>query len=57
MPRQRLITKEEIRQAFADGTGTQYGPILTVQGLAILLQVSSKTVYEWIAKGRLDGAF
>lgn len=57
MPRQRLITKEEFRQAFADGSGTQYGPILTVLEFSALLRISSKTILEWISKGRLDGAF
>ncbi|MFV1964008.1 MAG: helix-turn-helix domain-containing protein [Pirellulaceae bacterium] len=57
MPRQRLITKEEIRQAFADESGARCGPILTVHELAELLRISPKTVYEWISKGRLDGAF
>jgi excisionase family DNA binding protein len=55
--RNRNLSKTEIDQAFAEGTGTQLPPILTVQQLAVLLQVSPKTVYEWIAKGRLDGAF
>ena len=53
----RKLSKTEIQQAFADGTGTQFGPILTVPQLAELVQISPKTIYEWIAKGRLDGAF
>lgn len=57
MPRKRLITKEEIQQGFAEGIGAQYGPVLTVDELAQILRGSSKTVYEWITKGRLDGAF
>jgi excisionase family DNA binding protein len=32
-------------------------PILSPAQLAGLLNLSVKTVYEWIAKGRLDGAF
>jgi excisionase family DNA binding protein len=55
--RKRPISKEEIQQAFADGPGAQFPPILNVKQLAALLQISVKTLYEWIAKGRLDGAF
>ena len=51
------LSKTEIAQAFAEGTVTQVSPIITVQQLAAILQVSPKTVYEWIGKGRLDGAF
>ena len=32
-------------------------PILTVEQLAGLLQISKKTLYEWIAKGRFDGTY
>lgn len=32
-------------------------PILSPRELADLLGLSVKTVYEWIARGRLDGAF
>ena len=55
--RGRNLSKAEIHQAFAEGTGAQYPPILSVRQLAALAQISHKTVYEWIAKGRLDGAF
>ena len=55
--RTRKLSKAEIQQAFAEGTGAQFPPILSVAQLAALLQLSVKTVYEWIAKGRLDGAF
>jgi len=55
--RSRKLSKPEIQQAFADGSGAQFPPILNVIQLAAMLQISVKTVYEWIAKGRLDGAF
>ena len=57
--RTRKLSKPEIQQAFADadGIGMQFPPILNVDQLAALLQISTKTVYEWVAKGRLDGAF
>ena len=55
--RQRKLSKAEIQQAFADISGAQFPPILTVTQLAALLHISVKTVYDWIAKGRLDGVF
>ena len=55
--RARKLSKPEIQQAFAEGTGAQFPPILSVDQLAALLQISAKTIYEWIGKGRLDGAF
>ena len=55
--RTRKLSKAEIQQAFADGSGAQFPPILNVVQFAALLQKSEKTVYEWIAKKRLDGAF
>lgn len=55
--RSRQLSKDEIQQAFAEGRGAQFPPILNVAQLAELLQISVKTVYKWIAKGRLDGAF
>jgi excisionase family DNA binding protein len=55
--RSRQLSKDEIQQAFAEGSGAQFPPILNVAQLAELLQISVKTIYEWIAKGRLDGAF
>lgn len=55
--RNRNLSKTEIAQAFAEGSGTPFPPILTVEQLAGLMQISTKTLYEWIAKGRLDGAF
>jgi len=55
--RSRRLSQAEIQEAFADGPGAQFPPILNVVQLAALLQISAKTVYEWIAKGRLDGDF
>ena len=54
--RKRKLTKTEIQQAFAEGPGAQFPPILNTEQLASLLQISVKTVYAWIANGRLDGA-
>ena len=55
--RGRKLSKAEIRQAFSESTGAPLPPILTTEQLADLLQVSKKTLYEWVSKGRLDGAF
>ena len=55
--RTRKLSKAEIQQAFADGSGAQFPPILNVIQLAALLQKTDKVVYDWIAKGRFDGAF
>jgi len=55
--RTRKLSREEISHAFASGPGARFPPILTVKQLAEAMQISTKTVYEWIAKGRLDGTF
>ncbi len=55
--RKRKLSKSEIKQAFAEGHGTQFPAILTLDQFAALIQYSKKTISEWISKGRLDGAF
>ena len=51
--RPKPLSDEEIRASIpADSP-----PILSPHQLAALLGLSVKTVYEWIARGRLDGAF
>ena len=48
----------EISEAFAHAPGAHIPPpIVSPTGLAEVLGLSVKTVYEWIARGRLDGAF
>lgn len=51
--RAKPLSDDEIRAAIPTDTP----PILSAQQLAVLLGLSVKTVYEWIARGRLDGAF
>lgn len=51
--RRKLLSDDEIRAAVSAATP----PILTPAQLAVLLGLSRKTIYEWIARGRLDGAF
>lgn len=55
--RQRRLSKSEIRAAFATDSPTPVPPILSVAELSTLTGVARKTLYEWIGRGRLDGAF
>lgn len=55
--RNQKLTKNEIRDAFAQEGAAQTPVILSPARLAALLGLSTKTIYEWISKGRLDGAF
>jgi len=57
MSRKPSLSKEELQAPFTGELAEQFPPILTPAQLAALLQLSPKTIYEWIAKGRLDGAF
>jgi excisionase family DNA binding protein len=54
--RKRNLTQGDLRQAFAD-QGGQHPVIMSPAQLAKLLGLSVKTIYDWIAHGRLDGAF
>lgn len=51
------LSKEEIAKAFGGESGTQCRAIISPAELAEILGVSVKTVYFWIAAGRLDGTF
>ncbi len=51
--RKRPLSKEEI----ARPAGMTAPVILNPAQLASLIGISPKTVYEWLAKGRLDGAY
>jgi excisionase family DNA binding protein len=55
--RARKLSTPEVQRAFAPEAGTPAPVILSPAQLAQILGLSAKTVYEWIAKGRLDGAF
>jgi excisionase family DNA binding protein len=55
--RKQILTADEIARPF-DGVGSVPCPVILSPGqLAALTGLSVKTIYEWIAKGRLDGAF
>jgi excisionase family DNA binding protein len=51
------LTDSQIRHAFAEGLAGQTPVVLSPCQLGKLLGIKTKTIYEWIARGRLDGAF
>ena len=53
----RKLTTGEIAQAYSPDGGSPAPPILSPAQLAALCGLSVKTVYQWLAQGRLDGAF
>lgn len=55
--RRRTLDNEEIARAFSGAAAERFPIILNPAQLADLIGLSIKTIYEWIAKGRLDGAF
>ncbi len=55
--RKNMLTQGDLTAPFAGEIGDRFPVILSVQELADLLGLSPKTLYEWIAKKRLDGAF
>jgi excisionase family DNA binding protein len=55
--RRRPLSPDEVARAFTGAAGDRYPVILAPAPLADLLGLSVKTLYEWIARGRLDGAF
>jgi hypothetical protein len=55
--RKHKLTGEEIRRAFAQGPGSQVPVILSPTQLGTLTGVPRKTVYEWLARGRFEGAY
>jgi excisionase family DNA binding protein len=55
--RKQPLNRDEVADAFKGAEGQRFPIILSSVELADLLGLSVKTIYEWIAKGRLDGAF
>lgn len=51
------LSAEEIARPFAGEWGERFRPILSPDQLAELVGLSVKTIYEWMSKGRLDGAY
>ncbi|OWK39833.1 helix-turn-helix domain-containing protein [Fimbriiglobus ruber] len=55
--RKPTLTPGDIARAFAGESPCDVPRILTTRQAAALCQVSVKTFYEWVAKGRLEGTF
>jgi excisionase family DNA binding protein len=55
--RKRHLTRNEIARAFSSAGPTPSPVMLSPAQLAALTGLSVKTIYAWIAAGRLDGAF
>lgn len=53
----KILADEEIGRSFEGNWGKTYPPVLSIAQASELLQISRSTIYEWIAKGRLDGCF
>lgn len=53
--RKTVLTQADLDRGF--GPGSSVPVILSPAQLGSLLGVSVKTIYDWIGKGRLDGAF
>jgi hypothetical protein len=53
--RKRPLSKQEIASAFA--AGEPVPRILSPGQLARFLGLPLKTIYDWLARGRFDGAF
>jgi len=51
------LTRAEITRSFESNLVGDFPPILSPSMLAHLLGLSRKTIYAWIAAGRLDGCF
>ncbi|MFO0802849.1 MAG: helix-turn-helix domain-containing protein [Gemmataceae bacterium] len=51
------LSDEDIARPFVGELAERYPPILSPAQLASLLHLSPKTIYDWMARGRLDGAY
>ena len=55
--RKLQLTNDEIAGAFQGASSERCREIVSPDQLANLLGLSVKTIYEWLSKGRLDGAY
>jgi excisionase family DNA binding protein len=53
----RRLSPDQIKDGFIDKGGEAFPIILSPERLAALLGLSVKTIYQWIAQGRLNGSF
>ena len=51
------LSEAEISRPFTGTLAERFPPIISPAQLAELLGLSVKTIYEWMSKGRLDGAY
>lgn len=51
------LSVDEIRRAFSRASGTKIPEVLSPAQLSELIGISLKTLYEWVARGRLDGSY
>ena len=52
--RRRPLSPDEIARAFGGAAAERFPVILSPAQLADLAGLSPKTIYEWIARGRLE---
>ena len=55
--RKRPLSKAEIQRAFEGAPAEWKRPIVSPNELAAIVGLRVKTIYDWIARGRLDGTF
>ena len=55
--RKLQLTNDEITREFQNASSERCPEILSPDQLANLFGLSVKTIYEWLSKGRLDGAY
>ena len=55
--RNTKIDRDDLAKPFHGETAEKFPPIVSPTQLADLLRKSVKTIYAWIAQGRLDGSF
>lgn len=54
--RKPTLSNSELQRPFDGELGAVHPPILSPKQLAALCGLSVKTIYAWIADGRLDGS-
>jgi excisionase family DNA binding protein len=50
------LSDDELAAMFEGEWGRQFPPVMSPKAFAAALGLSLRTVYEWLAKGRLDGS-
>ena len=57
MSKKPTLSADELTRPFTGELAERFPPVLSPKQLAELLGRSRKTIYEWMARGRLDGAY